>query len=171
MVMGASTRCGTTLEHLIAQKTCVSHSERTFIASLKRIFNELWYRPQPGRAAAKNVVDVDEWDMRGWVDLGFICLIPFLGSFGFRWTIIMTKVISRFERDIARRYGGSHSTACLLFEWFAGWCLRGWKRESTERFYPALPKRQPCQLARHSWPQMLTAKRRTNRSQAVIRRS
>jgi len=54
------------------------------MASLERILGELWYRPQPGRAAAKNVVDVDEWDMMGWVDLEFICLIPFLGSFGLR---------------------------------------------------------------------------------------
>ena len=105
MVMGAPTRYVITLDHLIARKTYVSHSAYTFMASLERILGELWYRPQPGRAAAKNVVDVDEWDMMGWVDLEFICLIPFLGSFGFRWTIIVTKVISRFERKVTRRYG------------------------------------------------------------------
>ena len=74
------------LEHLIAPKTYASHSMHTFIASLNRISGELWNQAQPGRVAAKNVIDVDEWDMRRWVDFAF------LGSFGFRWTIIMTKV-------------------------------------------------------------------------------
>src|SRR2546421_2486833 len=45
------------LEHLIARKTCASHSARTFIASLERISGELWNPAQPGRAVPKNVVD------------------------------------------------------------------------------------------------------------------
>src|SRR5262249_15783880 len=45
--------------------------------------------------------------MRRWLVLEPISLIPFLGSFRFRWTIIVTKVISQFERKVTRRYGAS----------------------------------------------------------------
>jgi len=64
------------LEHLIAQKSYASHPANTFI-TLNRISGALWNQAQPGRVAAKNVVD-DEWDMRRWVDFAF------LGSFEFR---------------------------------------------------------------------------------------
>src|SRR6266480_98119 len=120
MVMGASARHVRTFNH---GRHVHRISARTFIVSPEHIVGVLRNQAQPSRAAVKNVVNIDEWDMRGWVDLAPIRSVPFLGSFGFRWTIIVTKVI--FKREITRRYRGSHSTAYSLFNWFDRCSLLG----------------------------------------------